>query len=46
MSDVLYKLTSMKFQEPDDGEESVKEHMAGVRKELTERFRSLEEEFR
>ena len=46
MGDLLYKLTSMKFQEPDDGEEKVKQHMQGVHTELTERFRSLEEEFR
>lgn len=43
---MLYKLTSMKFQEPDDGEDKVKAHMDGVRQELTERFRALEEEFR
>lgn len=46
MADVLYKLTSMKFQEPDEGEDAVKAHMTAVRTELTERFRALEEEFR
>lgn len=46
MSDLLYELTSMKFQEPGDGEESVKAHMGALRQKLTERFRSLEEEFR
>lgn len=46
MGDLLYKLTSMKFQEPDEGEEKVKQHMETVRSELTDRFRSLEEEFR
>jgi V-type H+-transporting ATPase subunit A len=46
MSDLLYKLTSMKFQEPSEGEEAMKGHMAALRDELTERFRALEEEFR
>lgn len=46
MSDLLYELTSMKFQEPADGEEAMKAHMGALRQKLTERFRSLEEEFR
>lgn len=43
---MLYKLTSLKFQDPSDGEVSVRAHMKAVEDELTERFRSLEEEFR
>lgn len=46
MGDLLYQLTSMKFQEPDEGEEKVKQHMEAVRTQLTDRFRALEEEFR
>jgi V-type H+-transporting ATPase subunit A len=46
MSDILYELTSMKFQEPSDGEQAIRAHMEAVRTKLTERFRALEEEFR
>jgi hypothetical protein len=46
MSDLLYDLTSMKFQEPGDGEQAIRAHMAALRTKLTDRFRALEEEFR
>jgi len=46
MGDMLYKITSLKFQDPADGEEALKAHFAAVENELTERFRALEEEFR
>lgn len=46
MSDLLYKLTSLKFQEPSQGEEIIKDHCDNVRMELADRFRALEEEFR
>lgn len=46
MGDLLYKLTSLKFQEPSQGEEIIKDHCENVRMELADRFRALEEEFR
>lgn len=46
LGDVLYQLTSMKFKEPSDGEDALREHYAGLRDTLTDKFRSLEEEFR
>lgn len=41
MSDVLYKLTSMKFEDPADGENTLKERYQTLYKEINERFRSL-----
>lgn len=46
MGDVLYKLTSQKFEDPADGEEAVRSKLGAVHDELVERFRALEEEFR
>lgn len=46
MGDILYKLTSLKFQDPEEGETALRGHFEAVLEELTERFRSLEEEFR
>eukprot|EP00892_Ulva_mutabilis_P008065 jgi/Ulvmu1/5630/UM023_0170.1 len=46
MNDLLYKLTSLKFQEPSQGEEIIKDHCENVRMELADRFRAMEEEFR
>jgi V-type H+-transporting ATPase subunit A len=46
MGDVLYKLTSQKFEDPGEGEETVRRKLRAVYEELTERFRQLEEEFR
>jgi hypothetical protein len=42
----MYKITSIKFMEPSEGEEKIKAHCQGVRNELAEKIRSLEEEFR
>ncbi|KAI9105432.1 ATP synthase alpha/beta family, nucleotide-binding domain-containing protein [Phlyctochytrium arcticum] len=41
MGDILYKLSSMKFEDPADGEESIKANYAKLNKEMEERFRSL-----
>jgi len=41
MSDVLYKLSSMKFEEPSQGEESLLEKYATLNREVEDRFRSL-----
>ncbi|KIY97305.1 V-type H+-transporting ATPase subunit A [Monoraphidium neglectum] len=46
LGDVLYKLTSQKFEDPADGEAAVKAKLKAVHDELTDRFRALEEEFR
>ncbi|RKO83806.1 ATP synthase alpha/beta chain, C terminal domain-containing protein, partial [Blyttiomyces helicus] len=41
MGDIMYKLTSMKFEDPADGEETIKERYAKLGKEMEERFRAL-----
>jgi V-type H+-transporting ATPase subunit A len=41
MSDILYKLSSMKFEDPADGEEVLRERYAALQKEMEERFRKL-----
>ncbi|KAL6756496.1 vacuolar ATP synthase, subunit A [Haematococcus lacustris] len=46
MGDVMYKLTSQKFEDPAEGEEVVRRKLRAVNEELVERFRQLEEEFR
>lgn len=40
---VLYKISSMKFKEPSDGEEAVKDHMRKLNEEITAAFRALNE---
>jgi len=41
--DLMYKLTSMKFQDPNNGEDKVVEHMKGLNREIHELFRSLDD---
>ncbi|KAK9717861.1 H(+)-transporting V1 sector ATPase subunit A [Basidiobolus ranarum] len=41
MGDVLYKLSSMKFEDPADGEEVIVERFAKLNKEIEDRFRQL-----
>lgn len=41
MSDVIYKLSSMKFEDPADGEEVIKERYQKLQKEIEEQFRAL-----
>jgi len=43
MGDLMYKLSSMKFQDPADGEEHVKSEYADLYEEITNAFRSLED---
>ena len=42
----MYKITAVKFLEPSEGEDQIRAHCEGVRAELAEKIRSLEEEFR
>eukprot|EP00877_Chromochloris_zofingiensis_P001005 jgi/Chrzof1/10905/Cz05g16180.t1 len=46
LSDVLYKLTSQKFEDPAEGEDAVRSKLRTINEELHEKFRALEEEFR
>mmetsp|Transcript_2647 Transcript_2647/g.5850 ORF Transcript_2647/g.5850 Transcript_2647/m.5850 type:complete len:616 (-) Transcript_2647:437-2284(-) len=46
MGDVLYKLTAQKFEDPAEGEETVRRKLRAVNEELVDRFRGLEDEFR
>jgi len=43
MGDILYRLTSMKFQEPKSGQEAVSKHMKQLNDEINEAFRKLED---
>lgn len=43
MNELLYKLSSMKFMEPSDGEEVVTQKMDALRDELTAAFRDIED---
>lgn len=43
MSELLYKLSSLKFLEPSDGEEAMKSKMDALRDELTAAFRDVED---
>ncbi len=46
LGDLLYKLSSQKFEEPSQGEEVVKAKLKALGEEIRERFRALEEEVR
>lgn len=46
MADLLYKLSSMKFEDPTDGEEVLKARFKQLADGLREAFRNLEEEYR
>lgn len=46
LGDLLYKLSSQKFEEPSQGEEAVKAKLRALNEEIRERFRALEEEVR
>lgn len=41
MADIIHKLSSMKFEDPADGEEAVKGRLTALGKEIEERFRLL-----
>jgi V-type H+-transporting ATPase subunit A len=41
MGDIIHKLSSMKFEEPSQGEAVVKEHFAALHKEIEDRFRAM-----
>ena len=41
MNDILYKLSSMKFEDPADGEAVIKSRYAELQKEMEDRFRAL-----
>lgn len=43
MNELMYKLSSMKFMEPSDGEEAVTKKMNDLREELTAAFRDIED---
>jgi len=44
MGDILYKLTSMKFQDPHDGEQALVAHFKALYEEIHQAFRTLGEE--
>jgi V-type H+-transporting ATPase subunit A len=46
LGDLIYKLSSQKFEDPSEGEEALKAKFAALNEEIRERFRSLEEEYR
>ena len=46
LSDLLYKLSSQKFEDPSEGEEALKTKFKDLYNEVKDRFRILEEEYR
>lgn len=46
LSDILYKLSSQKFEDPAEGEQALRAKYKALREEIGERFRLLEEEYR
>jgi V-type H+-transporting ATPase subunit A len=46
LADLLYKITSMKFEDPAEGEEALSAKFDALTLEIKESFRALEEEFR
>jgi len=46
LNDLIYKLSSQKFEDPSDGEEALKAKFKGLNDEIKERFATLEEEYR
>ncbi|KAJ3071889.1 H(+)-transporting V1 sector ATPase subunit A [Podochytrium sp. JEL0797] len=41
MGDILHKLSSMKFEDPEDGEEALKDRYGKLGREMEERFRNI-----
>jgi V-type H+-transporting ATPase subunit A len=41
MGDLLYKLTSMKFQDPNHGQDKLIAHMKALQEEIQQSFRNL-----
>lgn len=46
MGDLMYKITSQKFENPSDGEAVLKARFAKLADEIAAAFRTLEEEYR
>ena len=46
LGDLLYKLSSQKFEDPAEGEPALKAKFKALNEEIRERFRTLEEEYR
>eukprot|EP01024_Parvocaulis_polyphysoides_P041001 TRINITY_DN374_c0_g1_i2.p2 TRINITY_DN374_c0_g1~~TRINITY_DN374_c0_g1_i2.p2 ORF type:complete len:256 (-),score=48.10 TRINITY_DN374_c0_g1_i2:231-998(-) len=46
LGDLLYKVSSQKFEDPADGEQAITGRLLTLNEELKEKFRALEEEYR
>jgi V-type H+-transporting ATPase subunit A len=46
LGDLLYKVTSQKFEDPEQGEDVIKQKLQALNEELHEKFRALEEDYR
>ena len=46
LGDLIYKLSSQKFEDPSEGEVALKAKFLALNEEIKERFRTLEEEYR
>lgn len=46
LGDLLYKLSSQKFEDPAEGEEKLRAKFSALGEEIKESFRVLEEEYR
>ncbi len=46
LSDLMYKVTAQKFEDPADGEEAVSKKLSDLNDQIKEAFRTLEEDYR
>lgn len=46
LSDLMYKITAQKFEDPADGEEAVTKKLSELGDSIKESFRTLEEDYR
>lgn len=44
LGDLMYKITSQKFEDPTQGEQVIRKKLAELNAEIIDRFRALEEE--
>ena len=46
MSELIYRIASMKFEDPSDGEDAIRRRFNELEEEIIAAFRALEDEFR
>ena len=46
MSELMYRIASMKFEDPNDGEDAIRARFSELEQDIVSAFRALEDEFR